>query len=286
MSTKNINSKQIRTNAIAYIMLCIIAVVMVYPLLWLFMGSFKTNLELFGSTNLLPHSYSFQSYLEGWKGLGKYNYGHFFANTFEMVIPTVLFTVISSALVAYGFARFNFPFKKILFALMISTLMLPNTVIIIPRYILFNKFGWLNSYMPFIAPAVLACYPFFIFMMVQFMRGIPRELDEAAYIDGCNPATILVKIILPLSKPALFSAGIFQFIWTWNDFFNSLIFISSVKKYTLSLALRIGVDSSGSLINWNQVLAMSVLALIPPVLIFFFAQRYFVEGISTTGLKG
>lgn len=282
----NAGIKRYKSNAIAYVMLCIIAVVMVYPLIWLFLGSFKTNLELFGSTNLLPQHFSLDPYVKGWQGMGKYNYGHFFVNTFTMVLPTVLFTVASSVLVAYGFARFKFPCKNLLFGLMISTLMLPNTVIIIPRYILFSKFGWINSYLPFIVPSILACYPFFIFMMVQFLRGIPKELDESAVIDGCNPFTILIRILLPLSKPALFSAGIFQFIWTWNDFFNSLIFISSVKKYTLSLALRIGVDSSGAIVNWNEVLAMSVLALIPPVLIFFFAQRYFVEGIATTGLKG
>lgn len=278
--------KKTGKNVGAYILLCALAVLMVYPLVWLFFGSFKSNAELFTSMNLIPKSFIMDSYIKGWKGIGNDTYALFFSNTFAMVIPTVLFTVLSSALVAYGFARFNFPLKRILFTLMISTLMLPQTVIILPRYILFRNFGWLNSYLPFIAPAILAGYPFFIFMMIQFFRGIPRELDESAVIDGCNPFTILIRILLPLAKPALFSAAIFQFIWTWNDFFNSLIFINSVKKYTISLALRIAIDSTGGTTNWNEVLAMSVLAVLPPVLIFFFAQRYFVEGIATTGLKG
>lgn len=278
--------KKVRGTLIAYIILCILAVIMVYPLLWLFMGSFKSNSDLFTSANLIPKQFMLDSYAKGWKGIGKNTYGLFFLNTFILVIPTVLLTVTSSALVAYGFTRFKFPLQKILFSLMIATLMLPHTVIIIPRYILFRNFHWLNSYLPFIVPAALACYPFFVFMMIQFFRGLPKELDESAMIDGCNPFAILVKILVPLAKPALISAAIFQFIWTWNDFFNSLIFINSVKKYTISLALRIAIDSTGGLTNWNEVLAMSVLAVLPPVLIFFFAQKYFVEGIATTGLKG
>ena len=273
-------------NVWAYVLLCSLAVIMVYPFFWLLFGSFKSNTELFTSLNLIPKEFILDSYLKGWKGTGDNTYSLFFLNTFEMVLPTVVFTVFSSAVVAYGFARFNFPFKRILFTLMISTLMLPQTVIILPRYILFRNFGWLDSYLPFIAPAVLAGYPFFVFMMIQFFRGIPRELDESAVIDGCNPFTILIRILLPLAKPALFSAAIFQFIWMWNDFFNSLIFINSVKKYTISLALRIAIDSTGGTTNWNEILAMSVLAVLPPMLIFFFAQRYFVEGIATTGIKG
>lgn len=169
--------------------------------------------------------------------------------------------------------------------LMISTLMLPNTIIIIPRYILFRNLGWLNTYLPFIVPAIFACYPFFIFMLVQFIRGLPRELDESAIMDGCSSMGILVRILVPLCKPALFSVGLFQFMWTWNDFFNSLIYINSVKKYTVSLGLRMTLDTQ-SVINWNQIMAMSSLTMVPCIWLFFFAQKYFVEGIATSGLKG
>lgn len=200
-------------------------------------------------------------------------------------IPTTLLTIASSALVAYGFARFNFPFKKQLFAILIATLMLPNSVIIIPRYVLFNKFGWVDSYMPFWVPALLACYPFFIYQLIQFMRGIPRDLDESACIDGCGTFRIFWQILLPLMKPALFSAGLFQFLWTYNDYFNSLIFINSVKKYTISLALRLSVDAE-SVVVWGRVMAMACVAVLPLVLLFFAAQKYFVEGIATSGLKG
>jgi oligogalacturonide transport system permease protein len=169
--------------------------------------------------------------------------------------------------------------------IMISTLMLPNAVLIIPRFILFNKFGWLNGYLPFIIPALFACTPFFIYMMIQFFRGIPLALDEAALIDGCGTFHIYWRILMPLCKPALFSAAIFQFIWTWNDFFNSLIYINSVSKFPIVLALRMSLDNTMSS-NWNQVLAMSVVSCIPGALLFFSAQRYFVEGVSAGSVKG
>jgi oligogalacturonide transport system permease protein len=269
----------------AYLFLCLVGIVMIYPLLWLVFASFKNNPELFSSLDLLPKEYVWSAYLDGWRGAGQYTYTTFFSNSLKMVGWTVLFTLISSVLVAYGFSRFDFPLKKFLFMLMISTLMLPNAVIIIPRYILFKHFGWLDSYLPFIAPAMFGCYPFFIFMLIQFFRGLPKELDESAEIDGCNPFTVLIRILLPLSKPALFAAGIFQFMWTWNDFFNSLIYINSIRKFTVSLALRMAIDTTGG-VAWNQIFAMSVVAVLPLVLIFFFTQKYFVEGIATTGLKG
>lgn len=202
-----------------------------------------------------------------------------------MVVPTTLLTVLSATLVAYGFARFKFPGKKFLFILLLAMMMLPNAVVIIPRYTLYNKFQWVDSYMPFYAPAVLCCNSFFPYMIIQFLRGIPTELDESAYIDGCGTFKTLTHIILPLMKPALFSAGLFQFLWTYNDYFNSLIFINSVKKYPISLALRMSLDSE-SVVQWGKVLAMATVAVIPVMLLFFAAQKYFVEGIATSGLKG
>lgn len=273
------------SKAIYLLLLTAFTFMMIYPLLWLFMASFKTNNEIFGSLSLWPKEFLWQSYVNGWQGSGQFSFGVFLLNSFKLVVPVVLFTLVSCTLVAYGFARFNFPLKGLLFGLMISTLMLPDAVIIIPRYILFNQFGWLNSYLPFTMPALFACYPFFIFMMNQFFRGLPRELDESATIDGCNSFTVLTRILLPLCKPALFSVAIFQFIWTWNDFFSSLIYINSVGKFTVALGLRMSLDIS-SAANWNEVMAMSIISIVPCVLIFFFAQKYFVEGIATTGLKG
>lgn len=281
----NIQDKNKITAAARYLLLILFGYLMCYPFIWMFMATFKTNAEIFSSARSFPTSFSFDAYILGWKGVGKTTFTLFFINTLKMVTPTVLFTVLSCSIVAYGFARFKFPYKKIFFAIMISTLMLPNSVIIIPRYLLFNKLGWLDSYLPFIIPALFACYPFFIFMMLQFLRGIPVELDEAARIDGCNSWSIFARILLPLMKPALFSAGLFQLMWTWNDFFNSLIYISKVEKYPISLGLRISLDSA-SAVQWNQVMAMALLSILPLIVLFFFTQRYFVEGVSTTGIKG
>jgi oligogalacturonide transport system permease protein len=218
------------------------------------------------------------------KAAGSSDSERFLKNTFLLTIPTVFFTVVSSVLVGYGFARFSFPCKKLLFSLMLSTMMLPGTVIIIPRYIFFKHLGWLNSYLPFIAPAVVGCFPFFNYMMVQFFRGLPVELDESAKMDGCKSFSILWNILLPLCKPAIFSVIVFQFVWTWNDFMGPLIYISDVAKYTVSLGLRLTMDVS-SQFDWNQIMAMSLVTIIPPVVLFFSAQKYFVEGIATTGMK-
>lgn len=274
-----------KNHAAAYLLLTLIGIVILFPFAWMIFACFKTNAEILGSTKLLPNSYSFDAFIKGWKGVGNITFATYFKNTFLMVIPTVLLTVFSCSLVAFGFARFKFPLKKLLFAMMISTLMLPNSVIIIPRYLIFNKLGLLNSYWPFYLPAAFACFPFFIFMIIQFLRGIPKELDEAAYIDGCSSLRLYFEILLPLIKPALFSAGLFQFMWTWNDFFNTLIYISSVKKFPVSLGLRASLDTAAQ-VQWDKVMSMSVISILPLIVLFFFAQKYFVEGISTTGLKG
>lgn len=279
----NINKRRIK-NFVYYMLITSFGIIMIYPLIWMFFATFKTNKEIFGSITLFPESYNLSAYIDGWRSTGQYTFTDYFLNTFLLVIPTVAFTIFSCPIVAYGFARFEFPAKKILFSIMISTLILPNAVIIIPRYILFRNLGWLNTYLPFWIPALFACYPFFIFMIVQFFRSIPKELDEAAYVDGCNTLMLYTRIHIPLLKAPLVSACIFQFIWTWNDFLNPLIYISSVEKYPLSLALRMGLDVA-AVSNWNEILAMSLLSIIPPVLIFFFMQKYLVEGIVTTGLK-
>lgn len=268
----------------AYFFLIAFGIILLFPVIWMFFAAFKTNNEIFGSLSLFPSSWSFEAFRLGWKTSGSYTYATYFINTFELVVPTVLLTLVSCSLVAYGFARFNFKGKNVLFMILIATLMLPNSVIIIPRYSLFNKLGWLDSYMTFWAPAALGCYPFFVFQIVQFLRGIPRDLDESAYMDGCGTFRCFIQILLPLIKPALFSAGLFQFLWTWNDFFNTNIYINSNSKFPMSLALRMNLDSTSS-IQWNQVMAMGLVSIIPLIILFFAGQKYFVEGIATTGMK-
>lgn len=268
-----------------YLIIAVVGIALLYPIIWMFFSTFKSNEEIFGSIKLLPGTWLWQNYADGWAGSGRVTYTTFFINTFVMVVPTVLFTVVSACITAYAFARFEFPCKGVLFTLLVALMMLPGSVMIIPRYMLYNQFKWVDSYLPFYIPALLCTNSFFPYMLIQFLRGIPRELDESAYMDGCSTLRTLVSILLPLMKPALFSAGLFQFLWTYNDYFNSLIFINSVKNYPISLALRMSLDSQ-SVVNWGKVMAMAFVAVLPVIVLFFACQKYFVEGIATSGLKG
>ena len=268
-----------------YIILIAVGLVMIYPMIWMVGASFKaTNAEIFGSIGFIPKEFTLDGYKNGWFA-STYQFGRYMVNTYKFVIPKVIGTVVSSAIAAYGFSRFQFKARGFWFALMLSTLFLPQVVLNVPQFLLFTKWGWVDSYLPLVVPSFFACDTYFVFMLVQFIRGIPRELDEAARIDGCGPWGTLVNIILPLCKPALVSCVIFQFVWRWNDFLNPLIYISSVKKYPLSLALRMALDVTDT-VSWNQTMAMSVLAMVPPVALFFLCQKYFVEGVASTGLKG
>lgn len=267
-----------------YFIITVAAVIVGYPLLWLFFAAFKENAEIFTSIKLFPEKFIFSGFINGWKSTAAIPFSVFLMNSCKMVIPTVLLTVASACLAAYGFSRFEYKGKNILMTLMLSTMMLPNTVVMIPRYILFNRFGWLNSYLPFYVMAALAANPFFTYLLIQFFRGIPSDLDDAAYIDGAGKWQILTKIMIPLSKAPLVSAALFQTVWTWNDFFNPLLYIDRVTKYPVSLGLRLAIDSD-SVVNWNSIIAMSCLSLLPIIILFLCMQKYFVQGIATTGMK-
>ncbi|MFZ5967788.1 MAG: carbohydrate ABC transporter permease [Bacillota bacterium] len=269
-----------------YFILTAIAFIMFYPLLWLIGASFKTNSEIFTSIGVLPPRIDFTSYIEGWKTSTEYTFTTYFINTFKYVIPRVVLTVISSVFTAYGFARFNFRYKKFLFALLIGTLFLPKIILRIPSYLLWKTFGMLDSFYPLFIDAGFAVDAFFVFMLIQFFRSIPRELDESAIVDGCNSFQTLVYILLPLLKPAIITVALFQFMWSMNDFMGPLIYISSVEKYPVAIALKMSMDTTAGVFAWNRVIAMSLLALVPSIVLFFSAQKHFVEGISTSGIKG
>ncbi|KEZ89481.1 carbohydrate ABC transporter permease [Lacrimispora celerecrescens] len=278
--------KYMISAAFRYTLLTVVALVMIYPIIWLVGATFKTNNEIFTSINFIPSKIDFTPYVNGWKTRTKFTFTTFFINTFSFVIPKILFCLISSTLVAYGFARFNFPFKKICFSILMATMFLPSVVTRIPLYILWKNLGLLNTYVPLIAPTVFANEPFFVFMLIQFMRSIPTYLDEAATIDGCNSFGILTMFLLPALKPALISCTIFQFVWSFNDFLGPLIYVTSLAKYPVSLALKMSIDQSSGIVEWNQILAMSFLALLPALILFFCCQKYFVEGVTSSGVKG
>lgn len=274
--------RQIR-RALMYAFLIAIGYLMIYPLLWMFFGAFKSNAELFGTMRLLPTAWDTTGFVKGWKGSGFYNYSDYFLNTLKMSLPCVFLSMLSSVLVAYGFTRFDFAGKKLFFTLMISTMLLPGTTMIIPRYIMFNKIGWLDTYWPFIAPMALATVAFNNFMLITFFRDLPESLDEAATIDGANSWQILWRIYMPLSITPIITVGLFTFIGNWNNFFEPLIYISSQKKYTLPLALQMTFNQAQ--VEWNRALAMSFVSTIPLIVLFLFTQRFFMQGISTTGMK-
>ena len=271
---------------IRYGILTAVALIMIYPILWLVGATFKTNNEIFTTVRFIPKRIDFTPYIEGWKTRTQFTFTTFFLNTFQYVIPKILFCLISSTLVAYGFARFQFPFKKFFFSILMATMFLPAVVTRIPLYLLWKNLGLLDTYVPLIAPTIFANEPFFVFMLIQFLRSIPTYLDEAATVDGCNSFEILIRILLPALKPAIVSCTIFQFIWSFNDFLGPLIYVTSLSKYPVALALKMSIDQSSGIVEWNQILAMSFLALLPALILFFAAQKYFVEGITSTGAKG
>lgn len=273
------------TTVFRYAVLTLVGLIMIYPLVWLIGASFKTNSEIFANPGFWPDNPTADGYIRGWQTSTPYSFGTFFLNTLWIVLPKIIGTAISCTAVAYGFARFDFPFKKLLFATLIATLLLPNVVTRIPQYLLFRDLGWLDTYLPLWVPSAFAGDAFFVFMLVQFLRAIPRDMEEAARVDGANTWQVLVFIVIPLLMPALISVCLFQFMWTMNDFLGPLIYISSVDKFPVSLALKLSIDTTEAF-EWNRVLAMSVLTLLPALTVFFLAQKYFIDGISAGGIKG
>jgi multiple sugar transport system permease protein len=246
-------------------------------------SSFKPGQLIFSEPGLWPREVTLENWAQGWVGLG-IPFSVFFFNSAVIAGLSVIGNLISCSLAAYAFARLQFRFKAILFALMLGTIMLPFQVVLVPQYILFHQLGWTNTVLPLVVPKFLAVDAFFVFLLVQFIRGLPRELDDAATVDGCGPFGVFWRIILPLLRPALAVTAVFTFIWTWNDFLGPLIYLTATDNYTVPLALNAFLDSTGTS-NWGAMFAMSILSLVPLFLVFLFAQKQLVQGIATTGLK-
>ncbi|TVO33502.1 carbohydrate ABC transporter permease [Vibrio algivorus] len=283
------NNRTIRREKInaliRYIVLIIVGLMMLYPLLWMFTAALKPNHEIFTSMSLIPKEWSLDGFINGWKTGTEFTFGHYIINTFLYVLPKVFFTVVSSTIVAYGFARFDIPWKKFWFATLIATILLPQTVLLIPQYLMFREMGMLDSYLPLYLPLAFATQGFFVFMLVQFLRGIPTDMEEAAMIDGCNSFQVLWHVVVPVIRPAIISVALFQFMWSVNDFLGPLIYVSSVDKYPIALALKMSIDVTEGA-RWNEILAMASIAIIPSIVVFFMSQKYFVEGVSNSGIKG
>ena len=263
-----------------YLLLTAGAAVMLYPMLWLIGASFKSNDEIFSSVWFIPHSVDTDVYKNAWRTVTPYNMGHYFMNTFMIIVPRTIFSVTSSVLVAYGFARFDFPLKRLFFALLLGGMAMPSLVTVMPLFLMWSKLGYLDTYIPLTVPYLFAAEWMFVFILIQFFKGVPKEFDEAARIDGCGALRTLLYVLIPCIRPAIVSIMVFTFLWTMNDFLTPLIMIQSVEKYPLSLALRLSVDSTGQDYEQNKVIALSVIGLIPSVTVFAIAQKKFVSGIT------
>ena len=272
-----------------YFVLILVGVIMIYPLVWMVGATFKSNAEIFSGIGFLTANPTLQGYIDA----VTQNYGgdisiwRAFINTYSFVIPKVIFTVISSVIAAYGFSRFKFKGRDMLFGIMISTLFLPQVVLNVPQYLMYNSFGWVNSpfYLPLWVPTLFATETYFVYQLVQFMRSIPHDLDEAAAIDGCSPVKILYKIIAPMLSPSLVACGLFQFMWSCNDYMGPLLYVQTPSKYPMSIFVKLSMDADSGF-NWNRILALSLISIIPQLIVFFCAQDAFIDGISAGAVKG
>jgi multiple sugar transport system permease protein len=258
---------------------------MVYPVLWMVSGSFKGNAEILrGGLNLIPKELKSSNYATGWKGFSGITFSTYFWNSLWITLLATLGTVVSSALVAYALSRIRFKGRKFWFTCMIATMLLPGQILMVPSFLIWHKLGLVGTYVPLILPYFCG-QAFFIYQMMQFMAGIPRELDAAATIDGCSKYGIFFHVILPLLKPSIVTTVIIQFYWKWDDYMGPLLYLSDPKKATASLAIKMFADSA-STTDYGAMFAMSTISLIPVFLIFLFFNRYLIQGIGTSGLKG
>jgi multiple sugar transport system permease protein len=272
-------------SVLRVVFLVALMAVVLYPLIWLVGSSLKPNDEVASNLSVVPHAPTLRNYVRGWTGMETVSFARFFVNSTLIAAAVVIANCASCLVTAYAFARLRFPLRGMWFTVMIGTLLLPHHVLIVPQFVLFKFLGWIDTPLPLVVPKLLATEAFFIFLMVQFMRGIPRELDEAAKVDGCSPYGIFWHVILPLARPALVTTAIFSFIWTWNDFFSQLIYLNTPDHYTVPIGLRLFMGGEGQT-ELGPMFAMSVLSLLPVFLFFLAFQRLLVEGINTAGLKG
>ena len=278
--------KRTARSIVYHVVICLIGIIMIYPLVWMIMSSFKETGTIFTTAgSLIPEKFILDNYRNGWKGFAGIAFSTFFKNSLFISIVATIGTILSSAVVAYGFARFEFRGRKLMFTAMLLSMMLPAQVLMIPQYLWYQKLNWVGSYMPLIIPYFFATQGFFAYLMSNFIEGIPRELDEAAKIDDCSYFGIFRLVIAPLMKPAVVTGSIFSFMWRWDDFLSALLYINKTAKYPVSLALKLFCDP-GSSSDYGAMFAMATLSVLPAVVIFLFFQKYLVEGISTSGLKG
>jgi multiple sugar transport system permease protein len=281
---KKARIKALKGLALHAVLIALLAL-MLYPLIWMAFSSFRPEKEIFGGLGLIPRNWTLENYVKGWNLYGGMTFTQFYINSFVICALAIIGNLISCSLAGYAFARLKFRLKWFWFAIMLGTIMLPIHAQLIPQYIFFLNIGWVNTILPLVVPKFLAHDAFFVFLMVQFMRSLPPELEQAAMVDGASYWQRYWRIILPLTMPALATTAVFTFINTYNDFFSQLIYLTKTDSMTVPVALRLFLDPSGGTSSYGGLFSM-VLVSIGPVLGFFLAsQRLLVRGIATTGLK-
>ena len=259
---------------------------MLYPLIWMIFAALKPSSEVLSSPDLLPSQFRFDNFAAGWKLVRPYTFGKFFMNTFFVVISCVVCSLVISLFVGYAFARVDFRFKSFWFSVLFLTIMLPATTTLVSRYVVFSKIGWLNTYLPFIIPTALGVGNgggFFIYLVAQFIKGIPKELDEAAKIDGCGHVSAFTKIMLPIAKPGIVVAAVFSFVYAWGDLIYGITFITNPNMRPITSSIYNYVQQYQTL--WNSTMAFGIIAITPVVLIFIFMQKYIVSGLTNGAVK-
>ena len=279
MTSKSTRAKIV--SIIATIILLAGVVVILIPLLWTICMALKPNGEMY-TDNFFPRQIAWDNF---YKAVTSIDFFRYLLNTCKILVPVMIGTVLSSAIVAYGFSRFEFKGKRVWFLILLATMMLPGQVTMIPCYLIFRQLGWVNTVLPLTVPSFFGGGAFNIFLLRQFMSGIPKDFDEAARIDGAGAFKIFTRVMLPMCRPVLTAVGIFTFMGVWNDFNGPLIYLYDQKKYTIALGLAFfkGLYTS----QWNLMMAATVLVMLPVLILFFIAQDYIIDGISiSSGTKG
>ncbi len=272
---------RIGARVLTLVVLVVLTACFVLPFYWLLATSVKPMDELFVFPPIwIPHRFAWDNFSNA---LGFFPFRQYLFNTVEICVSTVAGTLISNSLIAYGLSRINWPGRNLVFILLLSTLLLPSQVTLIPLFIMFAHIGWVDTYLPLVVPAYFG-NAFFMFLLRQFFMSIPAELGDAVRVDGGSEWTIFTRIMLPLSIPALATVALFAFINSWNDFLGPLVYLQTQSKYTLAIGLNTFLGQYGS--EWSWLMAASALVFIPIVVLFFFTQRTFIQGITLTGSKG
>lgn len=272
-----------------YFVLILVGVIMIYPLVWMVGATFKSNAEIFAGIGFLTANPTLQGYIDA----VTQNYGgdisiwRAFINTYSFVIPKVIFTVISSVIAAYGFSRFKFKGRDMLFGIMISTLFLPQVVLNVPQYLMYNSFGWINSpfYLPLWVPTLFATETYFVYQLVQFMRSIPHDLDEAAAIDGCGPVGTFFRVVLPMLKPTMISVGVLEIMWVWNDYLLPSLVLDVNRYRTIPIHIQYLRGSYGT-VDMGATMALIMLSILPVIIFYLCCQKHIIKGVAAGAVKG